>query len=164
MTCCCLHFPGETPTNSLSHLVLAPWLFLMLVVTSTFTASLTSIMTDSQFSPSAVDIDMLKRTKAVVGCDGSSFVIQYLVKVLRFKRNNIRSLASINDYAKALSSGDIEAAFFLAPYAKVFLAKYCRGFATAGPTYKLGGFGFVSRFTLFLSCNSLVCLLFYPFL
>ncbi|XVE82796.1 hypothetical protein DITRI_Ditri16bG0034400 [Diplodiscus trichospermus] len=69
------------------------------------------------------------------------------VRNLGFKRRNIRIIASIDDYAKALSSGNIKAAFLLTPYAKVFLAKHCADFNEIKPTYNhndnLGGFGFV---------------------
>ncbi|CAK7337674.1 unnamed protein product [Dovyalis caffra] len=134
----------ESTRNSLSHLVLAPWLFLMLIVTSTFTTSLTSLITtNSQAEPSKVDVNMLKRTGAVVACDGSSIVTQYLVKVLKFRPENVRSISSVDEYAKALSSGHIKAAFILTTYAKAFLAKHCTSFTIAGPTYKLGDFGFV---------------------
>ncbi|XP_034677472.1 glutamate receptor 2.8-like [Vitis riparia] len=38
--------------------------------------------------------------------------------------------------------GDISAAFFVVPHAKVFLAKYCKGYTMTGPTFNLGGFCF----------------------
>ncbi|XP_021685999.2 glutamate receptor 3.2 isoform X2 [Hevea brasiliensis] len=134
----------ETPKNSLSIFVLAPWLFLLLVVSSTFTATLTSVLSNPHSEPfTAADVDVLKRMDAMIGCDGSSLIVQYLVKVIRFKPQNIKTIASSDDYAKALASGDIKAAFILMPHAKVFLGKYCSGFTISGPTYKLGGFGFV---------------------
>ncbi|KAF8410065.1 hypothetical protein HHK36_002587 [Tetracentron sinense] len=114
-----------------------------LIVTSTFTASLTSMMTVSRLEPSLVDIGLLKRTNAGVGCNGNSFIVRYLVNVLDFKLENIKRISSIDDYPEAFSSKNIAAAFFVVPHAKVFLAKYCKGYTMAGPTYKLGGFGFV---------------------
>ncbi|KAF2295245.1 hypothetical protein GH714_032282 [Hevea brasiliensis] len=135
---------GETPKNSLSIFVLLPWTFLLLVVSSTFTVSLTSALTNPHSEPFiGANVDMLKRMDATVGCDGSSLIFQYLVKGIGFKPHRIKIISSSDDYAKALASGDIKAAFILIPCAKVFLAKYCRGFTTAGSTYKLGGFGFV---------------------
>ncbi|WCJ31136.1 glutamate receptor 2 [Euphorbia peplus] len=134
----------ETPNSSLSQFVLGPWLLLLLVVSATFTSSLTSVLTNTNAAPSlAMDINELKRTNAVVGSDGSLFIDHYLVEVLDFKPWNIRSISSSNEYAKALSTGDIKAAFILTPYAKVIVAEYCNSFALSGPTYKLGGFGFV---------------------
>ncbi|KAK5793020.1 hypothetical protein PVK06_034154 [Gossypium arboreum] len=69
----------------------------------------------------------------------------HLVKVLGFKRRNIRTIASMNDYEEALSSGSIKDAFLLTPYAKVFLAKHCAHFTEIKSTHhdNLGGFGFV---------------------
>ncbi|KAF2295242.1 hypothetical protein GH714_032271 [Hevea brasiliensis] len=132
----------EKHPKVLTQFVLAPWLLLMLVLTSTFTASLTTMMINSNSKPSRIEINMLKLENAAVGCDGSSFVIRYLVRVLGFKPNNIRNIATIHDTAEALSSGKIKAAFFLKPYATAFLARYFADFAIVEPTYELGGFGF----------------------
>lgn len=110
------------------------------------------MLTASRLEPSVVDIETLQRTNAAVGCDGNSFIVGYLINVLKFKRENVRSIASINDYPSAYERGDIKAAFFTAPHAKVFLAKYCKGYTTAGPTFKLGGFGFVILSFLLILC------------
>ncbi|RHN56003.1 hypothetical protein MtrunA17_Chr5g0424631 [Medicago truncatula] len=50
----------------------------------------------------------------------------------------------MSDYPAAFEKKEIEAAFFVAPHAKVFLAKYsCKGFIKVGNIFRLGGFGFV---------------------
>ncbi|KAL5989535.1 hypothetical protein ACLOJK_010427 [Asimina triloba] len=133
----------EPLQNNLSRLVLGTWLVAVLILTSSYTANLSSMLTVSDLEPSVVDVTFLKRTQALVGCNGNSFIVRYLVEVLGFHPQNIRRIPSIDDYPTALSSGEIAAAFFVAPHAKVFLAKYCKGFTIAGPSYKLGGFGFV---------------------
>lgn len=127
----------------LARLVLGTWLFVILVITSSFTASLTSMMTVSRFAPSVVDIETLRQTNATVGCNFHSFIIRYLNDVLHIPNANIKTLFGIDDYPKAFDNGDIQAAFFITPHAKVFLAKYCKGYTTAA-TYDLGGLGFVS--------------------
>ncbi|KAK9284339.1 hypothetical protein L1049_023510 [Liquidambar formosana] len=119
----------DSLSSSLSRFVLAPWLFLVLIVNASYTASLTSMLTTSRFEPSNLEIGLLQRTNAAVG--------------LGFKQENIKSIASIDDYAETLSNGHIRAGFLLIPHAKVFIAKYCKNFTIAGPTYKLGGSGFV---------------------
>ena len=63
--------------------------------------------------------------------------------VLQFNANNIKNITSIEAFAQALETQEIAAAFFEVPLANLFLAKYCKGFTIAGPTYKVGGFGFV---------------------
>ncbi|XP_068651159.1 glutamate receptor 2.9-like [Aristolochia californica] len=139
-----LFFAHREPLRSnLSRMVVVTWLFVVLILTSSYTASFSSMLTISRLQPSVVDIQYLKRIRATVGCNLNSFIVRYLVEVLGFNPRNIKSIASIDDYPEALTSGEIAAAFFVAPHAKVFLAKYCQGFTTAGPTYKPGGFGFV---------------------
>ncbi|KAK8652996.1 hypothetical protein V6N13_127017 [Hibiscus sabdariffa] len=135
----------ESPRNNLTYFVLAPWFILILVVSSTYTTSFTSMITSSDSeteSSSFVDIENLKKTNAIVGCDmEDSIMFQHLVEVVGFQRKNIKHIAqsSIDDYAKALSTGNIKAAFFWAPYWGVFLAKYCRGFRAWSPKCGLLG-------------------------
>lgn len=136
-------FSGEQVNGGLARLVLGPWLFVILVVTSSFTASLTSMMTVSRFGPSVVDIETLRQTNASVGCNFHSFIMRYLTNVLHIPLDNIKTIVGIDDYPKAFDRGDIKAAFFITPHAKVFLAKYCKGYTTAA-TFDLGGIGFVS--------------------
>ncbi|KAB2619390.1 glutamate receptor 2.5-like [Pyrus ussuriensis x Pyrus communis] len=106
--------------NNWARLVLAPWLVVILVVTATFTASLTSMMTLSQVQPSVLDIETLQKMNATVGCNGNSFIVRYLTNVLDFRPENIQGIASIDDYPNAFEKQDIAAAFFVMPHAKVF--------------------------------------------
>ncbi|XP_025886633.2 glutamate receptor 2.9 isoform X2 [Solanum lycopersicum] len=132
----------EVIRSNLSRLVLTTWLCVVVVVTACFTALLSSIMTVPRLEPSVVNVDYLLRTNAAVGCNNKSFIIKYLVN-LQFKPENIKEISSINDYPNAFEKGEISAAFFVVPHAKVFLAKFCKGYTKSGPVYKLGGFGFV---------------------
>ena len=119
-----------------------------------FTAVLASIITVSRLQPSVVDIEHLKSTNAPVGCDGNSFIVRYLNKVLQFENQTIQQIATISDYPEAFKRGKIAAAFFVEPHAKVFLAKYCVGYIMEGPTYNLGGFGFVILKSFFFSLEN----------
>ncbi|MBA0643361.1 hypothetical protein Goklo_027660 [Gossypium klotzschianum] len=134
----------ESPRSNLTYFVLAPWLVLILVVSSTYTQSFTSMITTSSDteSSSCLDMEDLKKTNAIVGCDmEDSIMLQHLVESIGFQRKNIKHIAqsSIDDYAKALSTGKIKAAFFWAPYSGLFLAKYCKGFRSWGPNRNLRG-------------------------
>ncbi|CAJ2669612.1 unnamed protein product [Trifolium pratense] len=133
----------EPIRRPLARIVLTPWLFAIFIVTNSFIASLTSI-TISQVKPSVLDIQTLKERNHTIACDGNSFIVKYLTDVLKFKPENIRKINSMSDYPAAFENKEIEAAFFVAPHAKVFLAKYsCKGFIKAKNTFRLGGFGFV---------------------
>ena len=135
--------------------MLTPWLFVILIVTTSFTATLTTMMTVSHLRPSIPDIETLRATNAPVGCNGNSFIVKYLTTVLDFKPENIRRIYDRHDYPKAFKNGSIKAAFVMEPHAKVFLREYCNGYTIAGPTFKLGGLGFVEFhpfYSLFLVC------------
>ncbi|XP_008444629.1 glutamate receptor 2.1-like [Cucumis melo] len=130
--------------GNLARLVLGTWLFVILVVTSSFTASLTSMMTVSRFAPSVVDIETLRQMNATVGCNYHSFIPRYLNHTLKIPSENIKNFVGIDDYPKSFDNGEIEAAFFITPHSKVFLARYCKGYTIAA-TFNLGGIGFAFR-------------------
>ncbi|PHT30485.1 hypothetical protein CQW23_29952 [Capsicum baccatum] len=88
-------------------------------------------MTVPGLEPSVLNVDYLLKTNAAVGCNGNSFIVRYLVN-LKFKPENIKKISSISDYPNAFEKGEISAAFLVAPHAKVFLAKYCRGYTKSG--------------------------------
>ncbi|KAL6524742.1 hypothetical protein OROMI_030335 [Orobanche minor] len=133
----------ESLKRSLSRIVMVPWLFLILIVTASFMANLTSMITTSRLISPTVDVGSLMKTNAAVGCDGSVLVSGFLTSVLNFRPERIKDLATVDDIAKALTAGQIQAAFMLSPHAKIFLAQYCMGFTTSGPAFNLGGFSFV---------------------
>ena len=135
---------GEPVKNGLARLVLGPWLFGIMVVTASFTSSLTSMMTVSWYRPSVLDVAKLKEMNAVVGCNARSFICDYLEKTLKFEPSKIKRIASLNNYPKAFEDDSIKAAFFISPHADVFLAKNCRGYTKGVSSYKLSGVGFVS--------------------
>ncbi|XP_073052988.1 glutamate receptor 2.7-like [Primulina eburnea] len=133
----------ERIENGASRLVLAAWAAVVVVVAASFTAVLSTLMTVPRIQPSILDVDYLLKTNAPVGCNDNSFIDRYLIDALDFKPENIRKIDSIDEYPRAFNQGDIKAAFFVAPHAKVFLAKYCQGYTTSDRSFKLGGFGFV---------------------
>ncbi|XP_038884567.1 glutamate receptor 2.5-like [Benincasa hispida] len=132
----------EPVKNGLARLVLGPWLFAILVVTASFTASLTSMMTISWSRPLVPDVDTLKQMGATVGCNTNSFICNYLYETLQFDPTKIKKINSLNEYPNAFENGSIKAAFFISPHAKVFLAKYCKGYTRGVSSFKLTGIGF----------------------
>ncbi|XP_038884568.1 glutamate receptor 2.5-like [Benincasa hispida] len=136
----------EPVKNGLARLVMGPWLFAILVVTTSFSASLTSLMTNSWSQPSVLDVETLKQMPdATVGCNSESFIYNYLNSTLEFEPSKIKKMNSIDDYPKALKNGSIKAAFFISPHADIFLAKNCKGYTKAVSSFKLGGIGFAFR-------------------
>ncbi|KAL4204676.1 hypothetical protein AMTRI_Chr01g133180 [Amborella trichopoda] len=134
----------ESLRNNFSRAVMTIWLFVVLILTSSYTASLTSMLTVQRLEPTVTSINNLLRNKATVGCIDASFMFDYVNQVLGFERSNIKRMKGEEDFAQALSNGTIAAAIMEIPFIKLFLSqKKCKGITVAGPTYRLGGDGFV---------------------
>ncbi|KAG9133778.1 hypothetical protein Leryth_018379 [Lithospermum erythrorhizon] len=127
--------------SNYSKVVVVIWLFVVFVLTSSYTASLTSMLTIPRLEPSVTDIQWVRKTNRTVGCDGDSFVKNYLRNVLDI--HNIKTINDQNDYPAAFMNGSIVAAFLELPYKKIFLDQYCSDYAEGGESYRLGGLGFV---------------------
>ncbi|KAK7400648.1 hypothetical protein VNO78_11887 [Psophocarpus tetragonolobus] len=127
----------------LSRVVMVSWLFVVLILNSSYTASLSSMLTVKRLQPNVTDIQYLKKNNMKIGCDGDSFVRTYLEKVERFKAENIINIDSEYSYAGAFENNSIAAAFLELPYEKVYISKYCNGYSASVPTTKFGGLGFV---------------------
>ncbi|KAF9666596.1 hypothetical protein SADUNF_Sadunf16G0245200 [Salix dunnii] len=128
--------------SNLSRMSVVVWLFVALVVIQTYTANLTSMLTVQRLEPAVTSVEELLKSNAAVGYCSGSYLEKYLVDVLRFPRANVKHYGSAKDYAQGFDKKEIAAAFIGTPLAKIFLAKYCKKFMQAGPTFNIGGFGF----------------------
>ncbi|KAK7313100.1 hypothetical protein VNO77_37511 [Canavalia gladiata] len=129
--------------SNLSRVAMVVWLFVALIITQTYTASLASMLTAEELEPTIDSIQQLKNSNAKVGYDRGSYLRRYLQDALHINAENIKKFNSPQQYADALRNKEIAAAFLPVPEAKIFLARHCKGFVQAGPTYKIGGYGFV---------------------
>eukprot|EP00253_Pinus_taeda_P011673 PITA_11673 len=134
----------EKLVSSLSRLVLVIWLFVVLILTSSYTASLTSILTVQKLNPTVKDVESLKASGDAVGYQTSSFVAQYIQLELGIK--NWKTYSTPEEAGLALSkgpkNGGVAAIFDELPYIRIFLASQCN-YTIVGPIYRTGGFGFV---------------------
>ncbi|XP_031483838.1 glutamate receptor 2.7-like [Nymphaea colorata] len=133
--------------SNLSRMVVIVWVFVVLILTSSYTASLTSMLTAQKLQPSVTDPQTLIRNKNMIGYRKGSFVV-HLLKRLNVDLSRTKEFDDIEKVADALSRGDKEpggiAAYFNEiPYNKIFLQKHCSKYTMAGPVYKNAGFGFV---------------------
>lgn len=120
------------------------WLIVTLILAQIYTASLTSMLTVQRLEPTIGNAEALKKDNSVVGISNGSFVGWYLQQHLKLSLKNIKTYGSEEEFVQAFNTRQISAAFLEAPYAKVFLAKYCNSFIKVDPMYDVGGFGFVS--------------------
>ncbi|CAL9053287.1 unnamed protein product [Musa banksii] len=114
--------------------VVIVWLVVVLILTTSFTANLSSILIIEKLEPVPPG--------SRVGCDGDSFVLKYLQQVLLYNNSRIETIGEPEEYVKAFKSGNITAAYLETPYLRVFLSQH-QDFSVIGETHRLGGLGFV---------------------
>ncbi|CAB4269248.1 unnamed protein product [Prunus armeniaca] len=128
----------EKLLNNLTKFVVIIWVFAVLILTSSYTATLTSIMTVNQIR--------LNSRGNYIGYQSRS-VTQGVVKNLNFK--GLKPCNSVEEYADALSrgskNGGVSAIVDEVPYMKIFLAHYPTGYSMIKPesSTSTNGFGFV---------------------
>lgn len=135
----------EKLISNLSRFVVAVWVFVVLVLTSSYTASLTSMLTVQQLQPTYTDIYQIMRKGESVGYQDGSFVADML-KDMGFHGSQLKNYSTFEEYDNALQNGSknggVSAIMDELPYIRVFLANYCNKYTMTGPTYKTAGFGF----------------------
>lgn len=139
-----MHVAGEKIYNNLTKVVVIVWLFVVLIVSSSYTANLSSMLTIQRLQPNVTDIKMLQRTNSKVGLNKDSFVVNYTQNVLDFKQKNIIKIGSESDYMEEFKNKSISAAFLELPYAKVFMNHNCKRYTATTQSFRFGGLGFVS--------------------
>ncbi|XP_020570687.1 glutamate receptor 2.9-like [Phalaenopsis equestris] len=131
----------ERVVSNLSRLVVIVWLFVVLVLQSSYTASLSSMLTVQQLQPTVTDMNDLIKNGNRVGYLVDSFMPSLLER-LNFEKANVVAYSSPEEYNEAMSNGSVAAIVDELPYLKIFLNKYCGKYAMVGTTYKTDGFGF----------------------
>lgn len=138
---------GENVLSNLSRFVVVIWVFVVFVLTQSYTASLTSMLTVQRLKPSITDVHELIIKEAYVGFQEGSFVQGLLIQK-GFHESRLVSYntsENLDDLlSKGNSNGGIAAVFDEIPYMKLFLAKYSTKYIMVQPLYKAEGFGFVS--------------------
>ncbi|KAE8806550.1 Glutamate receptor 2.7 [Hordeum vulgare] len=137
----------EKLESNLSRFVVIIWVFVVLILTSSYTASLTSMLTVQQLRPTVTDVKELQRRGQYIGYQEGSFIEPFLTK-MGFDERKMKKYSSAEQYADALSKGSakggVDAVFDEIPYLKLFLSHHCDGlYMQVGPVYKTDGFGFV---------------------
>ncbi|KAJ4801829.1 glutamate receptor 2.2 [Rhynchospora pubera] len=132
----------ERLVSNLSRLVVIIWVFVVLILQQSYTASLTSKLTVEQLQATVTSIDQIIKEGSYVGYLNDSFM-PALLKRMGVNESKMIVLSSPKDYNEALSTGRVAAVVDEIPYLKVFLNKYPKNYSMVGPTYRIDGFGFV---------------------
>ena len=138
----------EKIVNNLSRIAVVVWLFVVLILQQSYTASLSSILTVEQLQPTVTNLDEVIRRGDYVGYLNDSF-LPGLLKRLKINESKMIPFNSPEEYNDALSTGRVAVIVDEIPYLKLFLSKYCHNYTMVGPTYKFDGFGYVSDFYSF---------------
>jgi len=129
--------------------VLIIWLSVVLIIQSSYTASLTSILTVQRLTSPVRGIDSLIASDEPIGFQAGSFAESYLVHELGVSPSRLRKLGSPDEYKAALDLGPRKGGGVVAivderPYVELFLTQH-NMFAVVGPEFTKSGWGFVSR-------------------
>ncbi|KAG2635169.1 hypothetical protein PVAP13_2NG336162 [Panicum virgatum] len=144
----------EKIVNNLSRIAVVVWLFVVLILQQSYTASLSSILTVEQLQPTVTNLDEVIRRGDYVGYLNDSF-LPGLLKRLKINESKMIPFNSPEEYNDALSTGRVAVIVDEIPYLKLFLSKYCHNYTMVGPTYKFDGFGYVSDFYSFFSSTAI---------
>ncbi|CAI9753316.1 unnamed protein product [Fraxinus pennsylvanica] len=135
----------ENTVSTLGRFVVILWLFVVLIINSSYTASLTSILTVQQLSSPIEGIGSLINSKEPIGYQQGSFARDYLVAELGIHESRLVPLKLPEDYAKALKdgpqNGGVAALIDERTYAEVFLSTHCE-FSIVGKEFTKNGWGF----------------------
>ncbi|XP_075493633.1 glutamate receptor 2.8-like [Primulina tabacum] len=135
---------SEKIVSNLARLVVVVWMFVVLILTSTFTASLSAKLTVRRLSQGNYEQELI-REKYNVGCRNGSFICNFLEE-LGFNKSRIKPCEPAELCEKALSKGSkndgIEALFSVRPYSNLFLSKYGDDYTRVGQNFPTDGFAF----------------------
>ncbi|ONK65898.1 uncharacterized protein A4U43_C06F2110 [Asparagus officinalis] len=135
----------EDTLSTLGRFVMMVWLFLLMVITSSYTASLTSFLTVQQLSSPINGIDSLIANNEPIGYQDGSFARSYMINSLNIHPKRLVPLDSSEAYAKVLQlgpkNGGVSAIVEELPYVELFLENKS-GFGIVGQPFTRRGWGF----------------------
>jgi glutamate receptor, ionotropic, plant len=88
---------GEDTVSTLGRFVLLVWLFVVLILTQSYTASLTSILTVQQLSTGIQGLDSLTSGSDPIGYQVGSFARNYLIEELNVAESRLFSFSETSN-------------------------------------------------------------------
>ncbi|KAF8377458.1 hypothetical protein HHK36_030836 [Tetracentron sinense] len=131
----------ENTVSTLGRFVLIVWLFVVLIINSSYTASLTSILTVQQLASPIKGIESLITSNELIGFQVGSFAENYLSEELNIPKSRLVALGSPEEYVIALKRGTVAAVVDEQPYVELFLSGHCK-FSIVGQEFTKSGWGF----------------------
>ncbi|GKV13324.1 hypothetical protein SLEP1_g24351 [Rubroshorea leprosula] len=136
----------ENTVSTLGRLVLIIWLFVVLIINSSYTASLTSILTVQQLTSGIQGIDSLISSTDPIGVQDGSFAWKYLINELNIAESRLVTLKNREEYfiylQKGPKAGGVAAIVDELAYIELFLSSTNCQFRTVGQEFTKTGWGF----------------------
>ncbi|KAL1538008.1 glutamate receptor 2.8-like isoform X2 [Salvia divinorum] len=136
----------EKVRSNLTRFVVIVWVFVVLVLTSSYTANLTSMLTVDQLQPKTNDIEDLVKNGEFVGYHTGSFVGDFMTNNGILESSNLKNYSTLDQFHEALSKGSkkggIGAIVDELPYIRLLLSKHCDKYTIIGPLYPTSGFAY----------------------
>ncbi|XVF43386.1 hypothetical protein PTKIN_Ptkin02bG0036300 [Pterospermum kingtungense] len=135
----------EETVSTHGRIVMVVWLFLLMVITSSYTANLTSILTVQQLSSPITGIDSLISSSWPIGYQVGSFAYGYLSQTLNIHKSRLVELHTPEEYESSLrrgpDNGGVGAIVDELPYVELFLSNRT-DFGIIGQPFTKSGWGF----------------------
>ncbi|XP_062199198.1 glutamate receptor 2.8-like [Phragmites australis] len=131
----------ENLKSNLARFAVVVWVFVVLILQSSYTASLTSMLTVPQLEPAIADYGALWQSTEKVGIMNHSFMRAAMTRS-GFPQSRLVPYRAAQSFHEALLNGTIGAIVDETPYVRLFLKAYCDNFTTTAQTNRTGGFGF----------------------
>ncbi|XP_074357270.1 glutamate receptor 3.3 [Apium graveolens] len=135
----------ENTVSTLGRLVLILWLFVVMIVNSSYTASLTSILTVQQMYSPIKGIETLKEINQPIGYQVGSYARRYLVEEIGLHESMLKPLGTPEQYTAQLEfgpkNGGVAAVVDERPYVDLFMSSQCK-FRMIGQEFTKAGWGF----------------------
>lgn len=125
----------------LGRFILLVWLFVVLVIKSSYIASLTSILTVQQLTHEIKGLESLISGSERIGFQVGSYAENYLNQELDIAISRLVPLGSPEEYASALENGIVSVVVDDKPYIDLFLSTNCK-FTVVGQVFTTNGWGF----------------------
>ncbi|KAJ9537872.1 hypothetical protein OSB04_030605 [Centaurea solstitialis] len=136
----------ENTVSTLGRFVLILWLFVVLIINSSYTASLTSILTVQQLTSRIEGIDSLISSNDPIGVQDGTFAYSYLIRELNIAESRIKPLRGEEEYVNALrrgpQAGGVAAIVDELPYVELFMRYTKCEFKIVGQEFTKSGWGF----------------------
>ncbi|KAL0370949.1 UNVERIFIED_CONTAM: Glutamate receptor 1.4 [Sesamum angustifolium] len=131
-------FAGERLRSNASRFVVSVWLFVVLILTSSYIANLSSLLTVAQIKSAK---------EGYIGYTTHSLVRGFVVKNnLNFNDSRLKPFQSQREYDEALRKGSkkggVDAIIEEIPYIKILIENYPTQYTMIEFSWSTGGFGF----------------------